>query len=115
MENGRMDDYTPADLMAAILNLRDAMTFGFANVDVRFDRFREDMNHRFDRVDERFDDVYARFDRIDERFDDVYARFDRVDERFNGMDERFDQMDRRFDRLEGRVAALEPDGPRAAS
>jgi phage shock protein A len=103
-----MNDYSGKDLMAAILDLRDATASGFAQADAKTDRLRDDMNRRFDRVDDRFDDVYARFDRVDERFDDVYARFDRVDERF-------DQMDVRFDRLEGRVAALEPHGQRPAS
>ncbi len=82
-----MDDYKGADLMAAILEVRDAMAFGFARADAKTDQLRDDMNRRFDRVDDRFDDVYARFDRIDRRFD---------------------RMDERFDRLEGRVARLEP-------
>ena len=89
-----MDDYSGKDLMAAILDLRDATASGFARADAKTDQLRDDMNRRFDRVDERFDDVYARFD---------------------SMDERFDQMDVRFDRLEGRVAALEPHGQRPAS
>jgi predicted nuclease with TOPRIM domain len=119
MKNGRMNDYTGADLMAAILSLQEATAAGFARADsqlhAEIGSLRHDMNRRFDRVDERFDDVYARFDRIDERFDDVYARFDRMDERFDRMDNRFDRMDDRFDRLEGRVAALEPYGNRPAS
>jgi hypothetical protein len=94
MENGRMNDYTSADLTAAILSLRDATASGFAKADLKTDRLRDDMNRRFDLVDDRFDRTDARLDRMD-------ARFDR-------MDERFDHMDGRFDRLEGRVAALEP-------
>jgi hypothetical protein len=82
-----MDDYTKGDLMAAILNLRDAMMFGFERHDKYFDVLRRDINRRFDRVDDRFD----------------------------RMDERFDRMDERFDRLEDRVAAIEPHGQRPAS
>jgi ribonuclease HI len=105
MENGRMNDYTSADLMAAILSLQDATAAGFERADARMDakveQLRHDMNRRFDRVDERFDDVYA-------RFDDVYARFDRIDRHF-------DRVNQRFDSLEGRVAKLEPHDHRPRS
>jgi hypothetical protein len=37
MENGRMDDYTNADLMAAILDVRDAAAHNHANLDARVD------------------------------------------------------------------------------
>ena len=83
-----MNDYTGADLMAAILDLRDATAAGFARADARLEHevgsLRSDMNRRFDRVDE---------------------RFDRVDERFDRMDE---------DRV-GRAPGIEPNGQRPAS
>jgi ribonuclease HI len=112
MENGRMNDYTSADLMAAILSLQDATAAGFERADARMDakveQLRHDMNRRFDRVDERFGDVYARFDDVYARFDDVYARFDRIDRHF-------DRVNQRFDSLEGRVAKLEPHDHRPPS
>ncbi len=96
-----MNDYSGPELMAAILNLQEAMTYGFGRVDERFveqdrkiDRLRSDMNRRFDLVDD---------------------RFDRVDERFARIDARFDHVDERFDRLEGRVEAIEPHDHRPAS
>jgi len=111
-----MNDYSGADLMAAILSLQAATAAGFARADQRLNAeigsLRHDMNRRFDGVYEHLD---KRFDRVDERFDDVYARFERMDVRFDRMDERFDRMDERFDRLDGRVAALEPHGQRPAS
>jgi hypothetical protein len=67
MENGRVDDYSGAALMAAILDLRDATANGFAQADQKADRLREDMNRRFDRVDERFDRMDERFDRLEDR------------------------------------------------
>jgi hypothetical protein len=94
MENGRMNGYDGAALLAAILDLRDATAAGLANADAATERLRQDMNRRFDLVDD---------------------RFDRVDERFARMDERFARMDERFDRLETRVAALEPYGHQPAS
>ena len=57
-----MNDGRHAELLAAILDLRDATALGFASVDRRFeetdgriDQLRADMNRRFDRVDDRFD------------------------------------------------------------
>jgi len=62
-----MNDYTTAELMAAILNVHEAMGFGFSRVDERFaeqdkkiELLRNDMNHRFDRMDERFDRLEGR-------------------------------------------------------
>ena len=67
MENGRVNDYTSADLMAAILSVQEAMGMyavrtdaRFDAVDARFDRFEQSMNRRFDRVDERFDGLESR-------------------------------------------------------
>jgi hypothetical protein len=95
MENGRMNDYTSADLMAAILEVRDATAHGYARldekIDAKVDGLRHEMNRRFDRL-----------------LDDMDGRFARVNERF-------DRMDERFDRLEGRVATIAPHGPRPAS
>jgi hypothetical protein len=67
MKNGRMNDYPGSDLMAAILDLRDATAAGFARQDANTERLRADMNRRFDLVDERFD-------RLDERFDRLHGR-----------------------------------------
>jgi len=98
MENGRMNDYSGADLMAAILDVRDATVLGLTNLEARLgeriERLRHDMNRRFDGVDDRFDRADARMDRMDARFD--------------AMDARFDGMDTRFDRVEERLSALEP-------
>ncbi len=107
-----MNDYTNADLMAAILDVRDAAAHNHANLD----RFEVKLDAKIDsRIDGLRHDMNRRFDRIDQRFDDVYARFEDVDARFDRMDARFDRMDERFDRLEDRVAAIEPHGHRPAS
>jgi len=86
-----MNDDTSAELMAAILNVQEAMLFGFERADKKHDELRHDMNRRFDLL-----------------LDDIDGRFARVDQRF-------DRMDERFDRLEGRVATIEPRGHRPAS
>ena len=53
-------------------------------------------------VDGRLDDMNARFDRLEDSIDD---RFNNVDARFNEMDARFDDLDARFDDLDAKVDA----------
>ena len=109
MENGRMNDYSSADLMAAILDVRDATAFNLANLETRLTAKIDGVN---DSLGARIDGLSARVDAAENSVErlryDMNRRFDRADQRFDRMDERFDQMDGRFDRLEGRVAALEP-------
>ena len=50
-------------------------------IDLRFERFQEHLDGRFNVIDERFTGVDAKFTLID-------GRFDRIDERFNAMDDR---------------------------
>jgi chaperonin cofactor prefoldin len=61
------------------------------------DRRFEDVNRRFDDVNERFEDVNKRFDDVNERFEDVNKRFDDVNERFEDVNKRFDDVSKRFD------------------
>jgi hypothetical protein len=91
MENGRMNDYSSADLMAAILDVRDATAFNLSKLETRLTARIDGLSTRIDGVENSVGSLRH----------DMNRRFDR-------MDERFDQMDGRFDRLEGRVAALEP-------
>ncbi|MCX7925164.1 MAG: hypothetical protein N2554_05065 [Fimbriimonadales bacterium] len=65
----------------------------------QFEQLREEMNARFDAMQEYVD---RRFDEVDERFNEVDRRFDEVDERFNEVDQRFDEVDRRFDASDAR-------------
>lgn len=48
-------EYSLSDLMAAVIDLRDATARGFERVDRRIDQLKDDMNRRFDSVDLRFD------------------------------------------------------------
>jgi DNA anti-recombination protein RmuC len=57
---------------------------------------KEEMNLRFDAVDQRFDAVSQRFDAVDQRFDAVNQRFDEVDRRFDEVGKRFDAVDSQF-------------------
>ena len=79
------------------------MAAGFDKIDDRFD----DVYTRFDQIDARFDDVYTRFDQIDARFDDVYTRFDQIDARFDDVYTRFDQIDARFDDVHARFDQID--------
>ena len=77
---------------------------GVVALNRKLDAFRDEVNERFQWVDQRFEWVGERFqqvdrrlDGVDERFDGIDRRLDRMDERFDGIDRRFDGMDRRFD------------------
>ena len=57
--------------------------------------FRAEVDERFKKVDERFDEVDERFKKVDERFDEV-------DERFKEVHQRLDDIERSIDRLGSR-------------
>ena len=71
-------EHDVADLKEEVRLLRDEMND-------RFDRMNESINDRFDRMNERFDrmneSINDRFDRMNERFDRMNERFDRMNER----------------------------------
>ncbi len=104
-----MNDYTSADLMAAILDVRDAAALNHAHLEAKIDRVEARLDAKID------SSIDALQHKMNRRFDGVYERFDRMDERFDRVDERFDRMDERFDRLEDRVSAIEPRGHSPAS
>jgi len=64
-------EHDVADLKEEVRLLRDEMND-------RFDRMNESINDRFDRMNESIND---RFDRMNERFDRMNERFDRMNER----------------------------------
>ena len=67
----------------------------------------DDMNKRFDAIDDRFVLMDKRFDAIDERFVLVDKRFDAIDERFVLVDKRFDAIDERFVLVDKRFDAID--------
>jgi tetrahydromethanopterin S-methyltransferase subunit G len=70
---------------------------GSVRGDTGLRELKGEMNHRFDKVDARFDKVEGE---MNERFDKVDRRFDKVE---GEMNERFDKVDRRFDKVEGKM------------
>src|SRR5829696_7607209 len=66
------------DVTAAFVEQRQYVEFAF-------DRLRDEMLARFDKVDGRFDNVGARFDKADARFDEMDARLAKVDGRFDAV------------------------------
>lgn len=52
--------------------------------------FKQQVNSRFDVMDQRFD-------AMDQRFDVMDQRFERADEKFEGIDRRFDRQDEDID------------------
>ena len=83
-----MNDYSSADLMTAILDVRDATAFGLTSLETRLTA----------KIDGVSDSLGARIDGVENS----------VERLRHDMTRRFDRVDDRFDRLEGRVAALEP-------
>ena len=77
-------------------DIAEIITAGFENVDKRF----ENVDERFESIDKRFENVDKRFVSMDKRFDGMDKRFVSMDKRFDGMDKRFVSMDKRFDVLE---------------
>lgn len=62
------DPPTTTELLAAIIDLKNATEYGLISLEAR-------MNARFEQVDHRFEDfeyrMNRRFDRVDERFDEL--------------------------------------------
>lgn len=56
-------------------------------LDTRFQSLEQQIDHRFDRVDQRLD-------RVEHRLDDHDQRFDRIDQRLDTHDLRFDEVKR---------------------
>ena len=67
---------------------------------------REEMDARFQRVDERFIGIDGRFKEIDARFKDIDAHFRGIDARFGEVDKRFQGVATRLGSLEHRVDQL---------
>lgn len=76
------------------------------SVHQRFSSLEENIDQRFQVVDQRFEAVYQRFDAVDQRFDAVDQRFKAVDQRFKSVDQRFDGVDRRLDDLHDTMLTL---------
>lgn len=93
-------DPTTREVMDAVLELRNAVSTGFARVDSAFAKVEDEIRA----LDARLEDFRNDFNR---RFILVYDKFDKIDERFDRIDARFDQMDLRFDGLDHRVERLE--------
>jgi hypothetical protein len=81
--------------------MREDMNHRFEAVDRRFEELRQDMNHRFEAVDRRFEAIDHRFEELrqdmDHRFEAIERRFEAVDRRFEAVDRRFEAVDRRFE------------------
>jgi tetrahydromethanopterin S-methyltransferase subunit G len=87
---------TTADLMDAILGLREATELGFAYVDRRFDEIGDRWDHRFTALE----------NRVEAGFCDVGVRFKEVDKRFEQVDARLDQVDARLEQVNGRLGRV---------
>ena len=84
------------------------MDHRFEEIDRRFDQIDrrfEEIDRRFEQIDHRFEEIDRRFDQIDHRFEDIDRRFDQIDHRFEDIDRRFEQIDHRFEEMESRLSA----------
>ena len=57
-------------------------------------------------IEKRFEAVDERFEKIDQRFETIDARFDEIDQRFEAVDARFDEIDQRFDEIDKDIGEL---------
>ena len=73
-----MDEVRYAELLNAILDLRNATELGFADVDRRFDKVEERWDRRFRALDSR----------VEEGFRGVALSFDDIRQRFTGVEQR---------------------------
>lgn len=66
---------------------------------VELGALKNEMNLRFDRVDERFDEFSGRFGEVGKRFDEVNGRFGEVSNRFDKIDGQLMHINDRLDRI----------------
>jgi len=62
-----------------------------------FEKFRLDIDKRFESIDKRFESIDKRFESIEEKFD---RRFDSIDKKFDSIDKKFDSIDKKFDLID---------------
>jgi hypothetical protein len=85
-----MDNARYAELLNAILDLRNATELGFDNV-----------RRRFDEVYSRFDEVYRRFDQMEERWEGRFRALEtRVENGFRGVASSLDDIRHRLTGVE---------------
>ncbi len=60
--------------------------------DEKLDGLKQEMELRFDHVDQRFEHVDQRFKEVDRRFDELDKRLDKIDKRFEAFDMRFETL-----------------------
>ncbi len=93
-----------------------------AHLEEELTLLRETMDKRFEKVDQRFEQMLAytdnkfkeileytnkRFEQVDKRFEQVDKRFEQVDKRFEQIDKRLEQVDQRFERIDNKLEYLE--------
>ncbi len=69
---------------------------------------RNEMDARFDSVDQRLDGIDARFDSVDQRLDGIDNRLDRMDDRLERIDGQLYDLNGRLARVESGVFGYEP-------
>ena len=106
------DLHSLAKVCADIKNIALTNQHDIAGLKVNLSALAEATHAGFKRVDEQHNEFVQetreRFDNVDKRFESVDQRFDNVDKRFESVDQRFDNMDKRFDQLELLIRQLHP-------
>ena len=72
----------------------------------RLAALKEQIEHRFARVDIRLDAMDAHLERLDSRFEHVDIRLDKVDARLDKVDVHLESVDGRLGRLENLLAQV---------
>jgi hypothetical protein len=65
----------------------------------RVESLRNEMNAKFEAVDQRFDGMEVKFEGIEAKFEGMEARFEGMEARFEGMEAKLDAMNSKFDSI----------------
>jgi len=100
-----------AHLEEELTLLRETMDKRFEKVDQRFEQMLVYTDNKFKEIleytNKRFEQVDKRFEQVDKRFEQVDKRFEQVDKRFEQIDKRLEQVDQRFERIDNKLEYLE--------
>ena len=73
----------------------------------RLASLKDQIEHRFGRIDTRLDGMDAHLVSMDGRFERVDTRLDGIDAHLRSIDGRFERVDTRLDGMDGRLSRLE--------
>ena len=95
------------NLLALLVAVVTIIGANIAVTSMVFNSLRNEMDARFDSVNQRLDGMDTRFDSVDQRLDGMDTRFDSIDQRLDRVDNRLQRIDTKLYDLNGRLARVE--------